>query len=91
MKNDIICKRKFGKNEISITKNGSITITGEWFTAHGVIYDHQIQNFKDDVINPCTGFHVQIIGMDTYIAKTHSNYIYNRIKAGCFDHLIPKD
>jgi len=80
--------RNFHKTRVSISETGSISIAGEWSCNWGCIYPHNIQNFKDGIINPCTGFVVQIIGMDSQPAKTHLNYIYDKIKKGYFDHLI---
>jgi len=80
--------KKFGKTRISISTNGKISIVGEWFSNWGLIYPHAIKSFKNGVINPYTGFPVQVIGMDFEICKTHANYIYDKIKKGYFDHLI---
>jgi hypothetical protein len=82
------CQKKFEKTTITISKNGSISIVGEWFSNHGLIYPHAIKPFKNGVINPITGLHVQVIGMDTNVCKTHKNWIYDKINKGYFDHLI---
>lgn len=81
------CQRKFGKTQITIDKQGHIAIIGDWFSNHGIIYDFNIQPFKDGVKSPITGDHIQIIGMDTEVSKIHSNWIYSKIKKGYFDHL----
>jgi len=85
------CQRKFGNTLITIDKNGHISIVGNWFSNHGCIYGHNIQLFKDGAINPITGFHVQVIGMDSHLPKTHLNWIYGKIRKGYFDHLIKGD
>lgn len=85
------CQRKFGKTQIEIDVNGHIAIVGDWFSNHGCIYPHNIDNFKKGIINPCTGFVVQVIGMDSQITKTYSDYIYTKIRRGYFDHLIEKE
>ena len=82
------CQRTFGKIQIEININGHIAIIGDWFANHGCIYDHNIEQFKDGIINPCTGFVVQVIGMNSNVAKTHLNWIYSKIRKGYFDHLI---
>ena len=80
--------RTFGNVRVAIDYDGHISIAGDWSTNWGIIYSHQIQNFKDGIINPCTGFIVQVIGMDSSVATTHLNYIYSKINKGYFDHLI---
>jgi hypothetical protein len=82
------CQKKFGKTTIFIEKNGSICIAGDWFCNWGIIYPHAIKPFKNGAINPCTGFHIQVIGMDANVFKTHKNWIYDKIRKGYFDHLI---
>ena len=84
----IQCERKFGKTTISMDINGQICIAGEWFTNWGIIYDFNIEDFKNGIKNPCTGYTVQVVGMDSQPSKTHVDYIHGRIKAGKFDHLI---
>ena len=85
------CQRNFGSTMITISKAGQICITDGGCTNWGIIYNFQIEAFKNGVINPCTGFHVQVIGMDSEIYnRKHANYIYNKIKKGFFDHLIEK-
>lgn len=80
--------RNFHKTRVTIDYTGSISIAGDWSCNWGCIYPHNIQNFKDGIINPCTGFVVQVIGMDSEVAKTHREYIYDKIRKGYFDHLI---
>jgi len=82
------CQRNFGKTQVTITKKGQICITNEWFTNWGLIYNHMIEEFKQDIINPITGFHVQVIGMDNQPSNTICDWIYSKIKKGYFDHLI---
>lgn len=84
------CQRKFGNVQIEINVNGLIAVVGNRFSNHGCIYGHNIQDFKDGIINPCTGFVCQVIGMDSSLARTHLDYIYGKIKKGYFDHLIPE-
>jgi len=84
------CQKNFAKTTITIDKTGHICITDGWFTNWGLIYNFSIQNFKDDVINPCTGVVIQIIGMDSSIhSNRQKNWIYDKIRKGYFDHLIP--
>lgn len=85
---NIICKRKFGKTTISIDINGAICVAGDWSTNWGTIYPNNIVQFKEGVLNLCTGFVVQVIGMDSELSTTHREYIHGRINAGKFDHLI---
>ena len=85
---NVKCKRSFGKTQITISQEGEICICDDWHTNWGFIYGFQVKSFKEGVINPCTGLHIQVIGMDTSVSKTHSKYIYGRINAGLFDHLI---
>ena len=80
--------KKFGKTRVSISKNGRISIAGDWVITWGIIYPHAIKPFKNGVINSITGFPIQVIGMDSEICRTHANYIYDKIKKGYFDHLI---
>lgn len=88
MESEIICSRKFGKNRVEIRKNGSISITGDWFTNWGLIYPHMISIFKTGKKNPITGFRHQVIGMNSIPSMTHTDWIYSKIEKGYFDHLI---
>ena len=84
------CQKNFGNTMITIDKTGHICITDSWFTNWGIIYNFSIQDFKNGVINPCTGYPIQIIGMDGNIySDRQKNWIYDKIKKGYFNHLIP--
>jgi len=80
--------KNFGKTRVEIKATGKIIIRNDWNTNHGCIYPHMIENFKQELINPCTSEYYQVIGMETEISRTHANYIYDKIKKGYFDHLI---
>lgn len=82
--------KNFGKIRVEIDFTGHITISNGWFTNHGCIYPHMIESCKQELINPITDSHYQVIGMDAEISKTQADYIYNKIKKGYFDHLIEK-
>jgi len=82
------CQRNFGKTQVTISYEGEICITDGWYTNWGCIYDHNISQFKNGIINPCTGYRVQVIGMDTQPSRTICNWIYSKIEKGYFDHLI---
>ena len=81
------CQRKFGNKIATITPEGKICVADEWFTNHGLIYSHNINDLKQGIINPITGFEYQVIGMDREISKTLKNWIYKKIITGKFDHL----
>ncbi len=80
--------RKFGKTTVELNKDGRVRIVGEWVTNWGIVYPHNIEAFKQGVVNPCTGHVVQVIGMDSEVCKTHREWIYTWILNGFFDHLI---
>jgi len=62
------CLRKFGQYQCSITKQGTISIVGDWFSNYGVIYDFNVKDYFDGNFHPLQV--PQIYGMDSHYGLT---------------------